>query len=132
MALAKNCYREMFNKRNSLATVPALPATTLAMDCYRGMFEGCTSLATAPALPATALAESCYGDMFNGCTSLKISDQKTKEFPYKWRLPIAGDIDGLPENWNNQTLTETGWPFTSDPQANTTYYVAQPPIATAI
>ena len=105
------------------------------IDAIDSLKDKADLILRATALPKEITFISSMGAalrMFCGCTSLKISDQKTKEFPYKWRLPIAGDIDGLPENWNTQTLTETGWPFTSDPQANTTYYVAQPPIATAI
>ena len=64
------CYRFMFWHCTSLATAPALPATTLASGCYSGMFCGCTSLITAPALPATTLISGCYDSMFNGCTSL--------------------------------------------------------------
>jgi hypothetical protein len=60
----------MFSGCTSLASAPALPATTLADDCYRQMFSGCTSLASAPALPATTLTVDCYNQMFSGCTSL--------------------------------------------------------------
>ena len=60
----------MFQGCTSLASAPALPATTLADDCYNGMFFGCTSLASAPALPATTLASGCYSSMFANCSSL--------------------------------------------------------------
>ena len=61
-------YYYMFQGCTSLASAPALPATTLANNCYGGMFNGCTSLTSAPALPATTLANNCYARMFKGCT----------------------------------------------------------------
>ena len=68
--LTERCYRGMFTHCTSLTTVPKLPATTLADWCYDNMFYECTSLETAPELPATTLADFCYGGMFYGCTSL--------------------------------------------------------------
>ena len=68
--LAVSCYEYMFNGCASLASAPALPATTLAEGCYNSMFEGCTALTTAPELPATTLVDYCYGGMFQGCTAL--------------------------------------------------------------
>ena len=60
----------MFNDCRSLATAPALPATTLASNCYNSMFNNCTSLTTAPELPAKILVSNCYFNMFNGCSNL--------------------------------------------------------------
>lgn len=37
-----------------------LDGIALAGNCYDNMFSGCTSLTKAPALPATALADYCY------------------------------------------------------------------------
>src|SRR5574344_1599604 len=46
-------------------------ATTITSQyCFVSLFQGCTSLASAPALPATTLAGFCYYSMFSGCTSL--------------------------------------------------------------
>ena len=70
IALANNCYQNMFYGCTSLTAAPALPATTLIDYCYSNMFNGCTSLVNAPALPATTLAKSCYLNMFLDCTSL--------------------------------------------------------------
>ena len=68
--LADRCYYYMFYGCTSLETAPALPAEKLKNNCYEGMFQGCTSLTTAPALPATSLSNYCYKEMFQGCTSL--------------------------------------------------------------
>ena len=68
--MANFCYNGMFQGCTSLATAPALPATTLAEGCYGGMFYDCTALTTAPELPATTLARSCYDSMFYNCASL--------------------------------------------------------------
>ncbi|MDY4175846.1 MAG: T9SS type A sorting domain-containing protein, partial [Bacteroidales bacterium] len=130
--LAEECYNWMFSSCTSLTSAPTLPATTLAKWCYRGMFAGCTSLTSAPSLPATTLAEECYNWMFSGCTSLIISDKKTDDHPYEWRIPSVGDISELPDGWNEFMLSYTGGPFTSAPQANTIYYLATAPQTTSL
>ena len=130
--LAGWCYSKMFSSCTGLTSAPSLPATTLAKWCYRGMFAGCTSLTSAPSLPATTLAGGCYNWMFSGCTSLIISDKKTDDHPYEWRIPSVGDISELPDGWNESMLSYTGGPFTSAPQANTTYYLATAPQTTSL
>ncbi|MBQ1245609.1 MAG: T9SS type A sorting domain-containing protein [Clostridia bacterium] len=104
----------------------------MANGCYGHMFSDCTGLTSAPSLPATTLASSCYSSMFSGCASLKISDEKTDDYPYEWRIPSVGDISELPDSWNGSMLSRTGGPFTSDPQANTTYYLATAPQTTSL
>ena len=128
--LADYCYYYMFRSCTSLTTAPSLPATTLADYCYYYMFSACTSLTTVPSLPATKLAEVCYSGMFIGCSNIKISDKKTEEYPHEWRIPSVGEIDELPWSWNGGMILFTGGSFTSDPQANTTYYLAKTPITT--
>lgn len=54
------------------------------------------------------------------------------KYRYKWNVFSRDEFDGLPQKWNADMLTGTGGQFTSDPQANTVYYLAQPPVATAM
>lgn len=69
--LAAECYRGMFAGCSSLASAPALPATTLASRCYRAMLQDCTSLSSAPALPIdNPSAADAMSYMFSHCTSL--------------------------------------------------------------
>lgn len=68
--LSNHCYSEMFCGCVNLTNAPALPADRLSNYCYYRMFFGCTSLVSAPELPATVLANECYESMFYGCTSL--------------------------------------------------------------
>ena len=130
--LADFCYSDMFWGCTGLTSAPSLPATTLARGSYSQMFSNCTGLTSAPSLPATTLAEECYNWMFSGCTSLIISDKKTDDHPYEWRIPSVGDISELPDGWNEFMLSYTGGPFTSAPQANTTYYLATAPQTTSL
>ena len=130
--LADFCYSGMFWGCTSLTSAPSLPATTLVRGSYSQMFSDCTGLTSAPSLPATTLAEECYNWMFSGCTSLIISDKKTDDHPYEWRIPSVGDISELPDGWNEFMLSYTGGPFTSAPQANTTYYLATAPQTTSL
>ena len=57
-------YYHIFDGCTSLASAPALPATTLADSCYSNMFSHCSNLTQAPALPATTLVDYCYYNMF--------------------------------------------------------------------
>ena len=67
--MANYSYRAMFSKCSSLATAPALPATTLTQGCYWYMFEDC-AITTAPDLLADTLPAESYGYMFTGCNNL--------------------------------------------------------------
>ena len=126
--LATYCYDNMFHQCTRLTTAPALPATTLASDCYAYMFSGCTNLKTSPALPATTLGSGCYKRMFYGCTAFKVSSTQTGTYQHAWRIPTSGTISSAPPSWNSNMLYGTGGTFTSNPSANTTYYVENEPI----
>lgn len=126
--LGNNCYSYMFRDCTSLTTAPALPATTLTEGCYWCMFYGCTNLTTAPELPATTLATYCCRDMFNNCSSFKVSSTKTGTYQYAWRIPTSGTISSTETGWNWSMLYNTGGTFTSNPSANTTYYVENKPV----
>lgn len=69
-SVPSNGYCTMFRNCNNLASVPALPATTLGINCYSNMFRNCTSMTSAPSLPATSLASGCYSSMFRNCSSI--------------------------------------------------------------
>ena len=126
--LGWSCYSNMFMRCTNLTTAPALPATTLTSSCYSSMFSGCTSLTTAPELPATTLKSSCYSSMFSGCTAFKVSSTQTGTYQHAWRIPTSGTISSTPQGWNSNMLYGTGGTFTSNPSANTTYYVENEPI----
>lgn len=131
--LSENCYQFMFAGCTLLKTPPALPAIKLAENCYLGMFAS-SGLTTVPYLPATTLADLCYSYMFYQCTSLQISNIKTENFKYEWRIPTVGtiqkdtQIETYPLMWNLYMLHGTGNEVDSNPGANTTYYVASQPI----
>jgi hypothetical protein len=93
------------------------------------MFYGCTSLASVPALPATTLAEYCYAYMFKGCTSLKVSSTQTGAYQYEWRIPTNGTVGKTAWSWNDSMLSGTGGTYTGNPSINKTYYVENPPVA---
>lgn len=69
-SVPSNGYCVMFRNCTNLASVPALPATTLGINCYSNMFRNCTSMTSAPSLPATSLASGCYSSMFRNCSSI--------------------------------------------------------------
>ena len=115
----------MFNGCTSLATPPALPATTLANNCYGGMFDGCTGLIALPALPAITLTNHCYFCMFRGCTNIKLSVASEGDYTTSYRIPSSGS--GTSEEDSNALLymfDNTGGTFKGTPTINTTYYTA--------
>ncbi len=124
MQCVTSCYASMFRNCTSLTVAPTLPATALGGSCYSGMFYGCTSLTSAPELPTEHLVFGCYSHMFQNCTSLKISATQSTEYPTAWRIPSSGVVSLTGDSWNTGMLSGTGGTFTSDPDANTTYYGA--------
>lgn len=125
--LTEECYTCMFDRCSGLLNVPALPATTLAHSCYNSMFRYCASIINVPALPATTLAQACYFDMFLGCTSLKISETKTDEYCYAYRIPTEGvGTEGTVSL--SSMFSNTGGTFTGTPSINTTYYTTHKPV----
>lgn len=68
--LAASACTNMFSRCGSLATPPALPATTLQPQCYFNMFYQNISLTESPILPAPALVQDCYRQMFSNSTNL--------------------------------------------------------------
>lgn len=133
VTLAKGCYDCMFRSCTSLITAPALPATTLVDRCYTRMFMSCKSLTIIPELPATELvggmAESgCYYEMFQYCNSLKLSETKTGEYQYEYRIPMAGTGTLVDSSAITRMFSYTGGTFTGTPEINTTYYTNNQPV----
>ncbi len=133
--MAGGCYFRMFSGCTSLTTVPALPATTMAENCYYCMFNNCTSLTTVPVLPATTLVRGCYESMFYGCTSLKLSDTKTGDYQYAYRIPMTGTgTTGTGTTVTNalkNMFTNTGGPIAitgGTPTINRRFYTTNPPV----
>lgn len=124
--LNDHCYYQMFRLSTDLEITPRLPAPAVAPYCYNEMFYGCTKIISLPALPATNTRDGCYSSMFNGCTNIKLSETKTGEYQYEYRIPSNGngtDSYGLSSMFSN-----TGGTFTGNPTINTTYYTTNPPV----
>lgn len=125
--LAKGCYRYMFRECTSLTKAPALPATTIEGSCYYHMFDGCVSLTTIPALPSTNLPNNCYTSMFASCSSLGLYSSPSQSAQYEYRIPSSGTATTIGSGALNNMFEYTLGDVTT-PQANTTYYVATPPV----
>lgn len=126
--MAQYCYVGMFANCHSLKAIRSLPATTLASGCYYCMFLQCTSLTTLPTLPAANLPSGCYSKMFIGCTALKISETKTDELSYEYRLPTSGAGTSAADAMADM-FAGTGGTFTGTPSINTVYYTDHNPIS---
>ena len=114
MTLADRCYYVMFNGCTSLATAPALPATTLTESCYEGMFRDCTSLTTAPELPAPTLEEWSYRSMFNGCSNLNSVTCLATYIRNGSHIYTYGWLDGVAAIGTfTKAASMTGWPIDS-------------------
>lgn len=118
-SVGSNCYRGFFYNCSSLATAPALPATTLQASVYNQMFYNCISLEVAPDLPALTLLSDCYMQMFRGCTRLRyVKAMFTTEPAYglchQWLKGVAASgtfIKNRAATWadNVQNGVPSGW-----------------------
>lgn len=120
--LADDCYANMFMICYNLQSVSALPVTELANGCYNQMFFEATGLEEIPALPATTIPSNAYAYMFASCSQIIVSETKTAECPYEYRIPTSGT--GTAKKYAFEGMfCDTGGTFTDDPEINKTYYV---------
>lgn len=118
-SVGNNCYCGFFYNCSSLATAPALPATTLQASVYNKMFYNCISLEVAPDLPALTLLSDCYMQMFRGCTRLRyvkamFTTEPATGLCFRWLYGVAASgtfVKNRAATWadNVQYGVPSGW-----------------------
>ncbi len=121
------CYEIMFYDCTSLVLPPELPATVVGDESYKMMFRGCTKLQRLPRLRARNLRWLCYSYMFSYCSSIKLSETRTEEYQYFYRIPYSA-YPGTGSNGVMGMFEYTGGPFKGTPTINTIYYTDHEPV----
>ena len=134
-SVAEYCYYNMFAGCTSLKEPPLLPATYTQKGCFQGMFKDCTSLEALPAIQAKNLAIDSCTDMLSGCTLIKLSEVRTEEYYYEYKIPGIGKANDSGMALSNMIVGTSG-PFTGNlktdsygdecyaPEANRYYYTS--------
>ena len=127
-------YCNMFRNCKSLKKTPVFGRINedyyLTMSCYEGMFQNCVNLESICIIPAYNIEDfnhsrRVFRYMYDGCTKLKISDKKSSEYPYEFRLNMLAEPD--PDFYSSDTSTISMWVtnmFGFTPEFNKSYFFA--------